>query len=1427
MSEVIKHLQAFAGVDAQTAPHLIAEDHVQTATNVDFSFEEGAAVVRKGSALHQSLAGSSPLTYIYRHYNNANSIDASPYYYAAQNGDMYRTVSGTPTLIATGTASGIAAASSYKNHTYISADAGATQIKDDGTTTTDWIKQKPNAAPNVTLNTLSPLTVCNTWTVSEGSLTSGGTSTATATTTSTDYRITFEGTPPSTNLSTNGGEIGDYGVDFLDILLSNPSLVTRVSRDYSIGGTDFTNYYHTEMDIQFNDVEEVMPDPATLIEAEQNDGNTAEQLTNETRDGVSDVVRQAIRAPLTRVSAAANTFNAWGVSRPNFEFVGKYTSTSGASGWADIQKVRVVIEAQGPVSAQIRDWQVRGNRSYPLNDPNVGYRWWHTFATYDSDGFLIGESAPSDPSSLAKCQFSQAVIVSTATATGNHGLTHSLWYRQGGYMRDAYCIGTSSVANGTSGAIATTTFTDTLNDIQALANNKRLVTNVYAYTDFPHVTRAISDPHFSRLFTIDANRLRWSLPGQPDTFPKTSVLQVSHEGDVGQGLFSWNNSLVIVNRDSVYELTGNQFEGRDINYQLMRSGSRHGTKAPRTLIKTPYGIPLLDYDGIYLYQPGQGIDIPIDWAMKQIGDAFKGVTDADQAPYKGDRLPPINRSLLQDSVACFANNRLYLAVCTDANTYPTYVFVLDFATQRCWWYTYAFYITSMYWDAVVNRVLAGTSDGQVMELEKGTTDANSGGTSQSIYWRVRTRDWTTPSDVVMENVWLSGKLGTSNPTVLSVQYDNSGTDTALSTNTANTQTWIIPPLNGTFAHNLNFMLQGTHTSTTRQALYELGWEGLQHPKRVRFYRTPHTTTDHPGEKMWDLSIHDLEVINAGTSGTATILATNFVDEVAVSTATFTHTASSGRQIYMVPFPLQTYGDVAYTRYTAAGTNIDHVFKLWNSAFKARPEPPRISTLRTDVDSGEERIIDALDIDVNPLGTMTSTVFVDNVAISTFTTTGTNQQSYTYALPNETYGRTLYAIHNGASFKHYNTWFHTRNEPDRWTNYVTPRQSQDEGIWNAVNCDLDILSSTSTVLATAFIDNIALTTATLTGTKRQSFVFALPNETYGRTAYVIYNVTGGRCKHYNTWFDARPEPDRLANFTSPRQSGGEQWLNSLNSEVDCLSGTTTAVAYVDAVAVGTYTMTGTGRKQYLHTLPRDTYGRTFHTLYTCASGSRFKFYSEHWDGAPEPDRLTTHQTPVMPFPSNQHLKTWVAELNPLGTCTGTLYADNVVLATETFVGTYRKKFVVGLDVTSALIPQNAETLRVVYSGSSPFKHYSTDFETEPQPFGKQTWIVTYNKVGGATQLDQARFWALEAEAASGTATLTAIWDVDGRALSTSTITVSTQTWIDRIPFGPDGRGYIFQLRVYADADVQIYKSNLDVIQTGIKGLVRHTLKGTPN
>src|SRR5579864_6390173 len=51
----------FHGVNATDPPHLIAEDEVQTATNIDFTLEYGGAACRRGSTQLMSFGTSNPV----------------------------------------------------------------------------------------------------------------------------------------------------------------------------------------------------------------------------------------------------------------------------------------------------------------------------------------------------------------------------------------------------------------------------------------------------------------------------------------------------------------------------------------------------------------------------------------------------------------------------------------------------------------------------------------------------------------------------------------------------------------------------------------------------------------------------------------------------------------------------------------------------------------------------------------------------------------------------------------------------------------------------------------------------------------------------------------------------------------------------------------------------------------------------------------------------------------------------------------------------------------------------------------------------------------------------------------------------------------------------------------------------------------------
>ena len=437
------------------------------------------------------------------------------------------------------------------------------------------------------------------------------------------------------------------------------------------------------------------------------------------------------------------------------------------------------------------------------------------------------------------------------------------------------------------------------------------------------------------------------------------------------------------------------------------------------------------------------------------------------------------------------------------------------------------------------------------------------------------------------------------------------------------------------------------------------------------------------------------------------------------------------------------------------------FKHWETRYEARNEPAKINYYRTDIESLEENIVDAFDTDINPNGTVFGTVYVDNIAILTATITGTKRQSYTYDIPissypHHTYGRTLYVAYTGTGLKMYNTWFHKRPEPDRWTEFVTTWDVEDEREIKVFLPDINCLGNT--VLATTWLNvgnsgtMTAVSTHTITGSDRTQYTFSLPVEKFGRTARVSY------------------------------QAG---------------------------------TMSGT----------------TF-----VPGGVRFKHYDTQFEGPKEPPRVTLFRTGPYPYPSNHFLKTWSPLLDPLnGTVTGTLMVEDVVLQTNTFTGNRRQWFTVGLDLNTSqdYILNTGSRWEVVYScaANQQFKHYDTKMESDVEPFRKISWSFHYRKIGGATQVDLARYWSAFTDVEDipdyDPILGTYWWDIDGQNFNTGTLTFSNgHEFTDRIPFPPGARGRLFEFRLYAPSTIKVHNVNIDMMEEGIKSLTRRGHPGTP-
>ncbi len=1204
------------GVNAYAAPHVLGDNEVATATNIDFGLQPGAAQVRFGARKLYSV-GASPVRNLFIHYKYPlqNSV-----LYTQAGGAVYR---GTGfTSILSGANTDVTAFTQFDGFMYTIGSAGTNCIKDDGTTATDWVKQAPPNAPTIfTTNTASALVVASTFTNGEGDMVGQSGGTATFTVTAAPYRIEIDAAPmANTNLDVDGSlgtaSIGNYGIHNLSISFDEPGNVSRISQDYSIGGTTFADYWHTDLDLNFST--DLIPDAVKLLDAELTQGtNTNTALSVEDRQDIISQLKDNVTNNTTRMSFAADTFNTWTVTRPTYELV-----SIGTGGWTNIPRARIVIEANGPVLVKVKNWKIYGDSSHPLNDTSLGYMWWETNATI-TNGVVVGESAPGPPLSPTKLSNSSVTLLPGSYPTGNHGCTHRITYRSGGLLPQPYAVCTNT--------IGATSYTDNLSDIKALMNQTKLNIGAISKANFYNSVQVLSEPHYGHIFGMYDNQLIWSDVNVPDRFGGANYTQVSHAGDHGAGLVVWPPGLVIINRDSIYEMDGNIFEGPEANWILRRTGAKHGSKAPHTIVKTPYGIPLFELDGLYMYQPGQGVDTPIDFVMQQIGDMWKGTGGFDPAAVKGNRVPAMQGGYINNSCAEYYDNKYFLAVPTGTNTQPDTLFVIDFSTKRTWWYQYPFQITALCWDPFNGRLLAGTAGGSIMRLNLGYYDESDAGAQTGVAWKLRTKSWTTPNDAVLENIQVEAQ-GSGGSAV--GMYDGTSTIT-IGTLTNTVKDWINPSLAGYVKNNIAFEFSGTQNANSPTALYQLKFDAMIEPPRVTFWRTEHDLNNSQGDKIWDVQYADIEPIGVGT--------------------------------------------------------------------------------------------------------VTGVIYVDNVVVGTNLIVSTGTQS----------DRTLRAIYSTT----------------------------------------------------------------------------LPVETVGRVAYTEYTAPAGmQFKHWQTYYNTRPLPDLVTSFVSDKTCGDEAEWKTFEPCVGVPSGTITASSYIDGTLKATYGISGGNpyRQSYAFSMPNDTFGRSSYTVYT--GTVPFRFYAEKYENIPEPDVMTNWKHGPVPFSSRSNLRTWVATVNPRGTMTGVLYADNVAISTKTFTGTDKAIYTEGLDVTAAMVLQTATILEAYYTGAG-FKHWNTEYEVETKPFGKKTWSVSYKKVGGATQIDMARFWSWDVEA-EGTATFTSIWDVDGTATHTQTFTCTGREWRDRIPFPPGVRGQLFQTRVLSNIPIHVYKQNLDAERIGVKGFSRVTYVGKP-
>jgi hypothetical protein len=187
------------------------------------------------------------------------------------------------------------------------------------------------------------------------------------------------------------------------------------------------------------------------------------------------------------------------------------------------------------------------------------------------------------------------------------------------------------------------------------------------------------------------------------------------------------------------------------------------------------------------------------------------------------------------------------------------------------------------------------------------------------------------------------------------------------------------------------------------------------------------------------------------------------------------------------------------------------------------------------------------------------------------------------------------------------------------------------------------------------------------------------------------------------------------------------------------------------------------------------------------------------------------------------------LDPLGGAgvVGTLYANGTAISTQTFTGSGRQRFEVGVDLVSLGALREGRTWEARYAAASgTFKHYTSDLDVDPGSFKKATWAFSYKKLGGSSQVDLPRFWSLQWDT-TALNTCTYTWANEVGDFSTGTFTCTAGNGFkDRIAFPPNGRGRIFECRLHFTLPCAVDAVACDFLQTGIKGLTRRGVPGDP-
>lgn len=420
--------------------------------------------------------------------------------------------------------------------------------------------------------------------------------------------------------------------------------------------------------------------------------------------------------------------------------------------WSTVTRIQVQIEALGPNTIRVDEWEVFGSAVGALEGKLVHY---YTYLTADGS-----ESNPSPGSTRQK--FNRISAGVALIASTDPQVTGINVYRGGGSLGLTYRVnGATPIAN------ATATYADVNSDETIFTDGVILEDD----HDDPPAAAIFVGPYFGRIIaassTANSNRYWWSavnrlyFPGSGDVAGNWNDVGPANEAIVA--ITMHDGYLLIYKSNSIWRVVG---DPDDSGGQYEFTGIKHGVVGPKAVITGEAGDYFVDFEGAYLFA-GRSVQ---KLSLK-IEPIFRGQTVTLAS---GVTIPPISSSARSKIALELINGRLYMSYPESGQSNNNVTLVLYLASGE--WKRDSRGFSALYNEGS-NVLLGGTAAGAVVQLESGVSDA---GAVIAIAYQSKYFDDGAPRAQKTHN---DLEIEYNSPAILTVTayFDNGATSLALGT----------------------------------------------------------------------------------------------------------------------------------------------------------------------------------------------------------------------------------------------------------------------------------------------------------------------------------------------------------------------------------------------------------------------------------------------------------------------------------------------------------------------------------------------------------------------------------------------------------------------------------------------------------------------